>query len=54
MKNTSIWHKFFQQNCGYYDNISYKEDMDPHLQLGFANETNTELQELIAVCKDNL
>ena len=53
-RNASIGHTFFELNCGYHPQVSYKEDVDPHCQSKSADELSTELKELIIVCRKNL
>ena len=53
-KNASINYILFKLNCGYYLCISYKEDLDPRLKSKIAEELSFELQNLMAVCQQNL
>ena len=53
-KNASTSHMPFELNFGYYSQMSYKEDVDPHSQSNSAEKLSTELKELIIVCRENL
>ncbi len=53
-KNASIGHTHFELNYGYHPQASYKEDINPRSQSKSADELATELQKLIAVCRENL
>ena len=53
-KNASIGHILFELNCGYHLCISYKEDLNLHSKSKIAKELSFELQNLMAVCQQNL
>ena len=53
-KNASTGHTLFELNCGYYPCVSYEEDLDPRSKSKTAEELSSELQNLMAVCQQNL
>ncbi len=53
-KNASIGHTLFELNYGYHSRASYKEDVNPRSQSKSADELTTELNELMAVYRENL
>ena len=53
-KNASTGYTLFELNCGYYPRVSYKEDLDPRSKLKTAEKLSFELQNLMAVCQQNL
>ena len=53
-KNASTGHTHFELNCGYHPRVSYKKDLDPRLKLKTVEELSSELQNLMAVCQQNL
>ena len=53
-KNASIGHILFELNCGYHPRVSYKEDLDPRSKSKTVEELSFELQNLMAVCQQNL
>ena len=54
VKNASSGHTFFELNCKYHLWVSYKKDLDPHSKSKIAKELSFELQNLIAICQQNL
>ena len=53
-KNASTGRTLFELNCGYHPRVSYKEDLDPYSKSKIAEKLSSELQNLIAVCQQNL
>ena len=53
-KNASTCHNLFEFNCGYYPQVSFKEDIYPHSRSHSANKRAKELKKLIEVCYQNL
>ena len=53
-KNASTSHTPFELNCGYHPRVSYEEDLDPRSKSKTAEELSSELQNLMAVCQQNL
>ena len=53
-KNASTDHTLFELNCGYHPRVSYKEDLDPCSKLKTAKKLSSELQNLMAICQQNL
>ena len=53
-KNISTGHTLFELNCGYYPRVFYKKDLNPYLKLKTAEELSSKLQNLMAVCQQNL
>ena len=53
-KNASTGHILFELNCGYHPRVSYEEDLDPRSKSKSAKEPSSELQNLMAVCQQNL
>ena len=53
-KNASTGYTLFELNYGYHLCVSYKEDLDPRSKLKTAEELSSELQNLMAVCQQNL
>ena len=53
-KNVSSGHIFFKLNYGYYPCVSYKKDLDPRSKSKTAEKLSSKLQNLIAVCQQNL
>ena len=53
-KNASISYTFFKLNYGYYLYISYKKDLNPHSKLKTAKKLSSKLQNLMAVCQQNV
>ena len=53
-KNMSTGHMSFELNCGYYLQVSYKEDINLRSKSKSADKLLTEIQELIIVCRKNL
>ena len=53
-KNASTGYTSFKLNCGYYPQMSYKEDVDSRSQSKSADKLSAELRELIIVCRENL
>ena len=53
-KNASIGHTLFELNCGYHSCVSYKKDLDTCSKLKTVEELSSELQNLMAVCQQNL
>ena len=49
-KNASTGHTPFELNCGFYPQMSYEEDVDPHSQSRSADKLSAELRELMTVC----
>ena len=54
VKNASTSHTFFKLNCGYYPRVFYKEDLDLRSKSKTAEELSSKLQNLMAVCQQNL
>ena len=54
VKNASTSHTSFEVNCGFYPQVSYKEDVNPCFQSKLADKLVTKLKELMAVCRENL
>ena len=52
--NMSTRHKFFELNCGYHLQISYKEEVNSCFQSKSADELSAKLTELMVVCYKNL
>ena len=53
-KNANISYTPFELNCGYYPQMSYKEEVDSHSKFKLADKLSVELRELIIVCQENL
>ena len=53
-KNASTGHTSFELNCGYHPRVSYEEDLDPRSKSKTAEELSSELQNLMAICQQNL
>ena len=53
-KNASIGHTSFELNCGYHSQVFYKEDLDPRSKSKTAEKLSFELQNLMAICQQNL
>ena len=53
-KNVNTDYTPFELNCGYHPCISYKEDLDPRSKSKIAKKLSSKLQNLIAVCQQNL
>ena len=53
-KNASIGHMLFELNYGYHPWVFYKKDLNPHSKLKTAEELSSKLQNLMAVCQQNL
>ena len=53
-KNVSTSCTLFELNCGYYSQISYKDNVDFCFKLKSANKLLTELRKLMIVCCKNL
>ena len=53
-KNASTGFTPFELNCGYYPQVSYKENLDPRSQLKIAEELSSELRNLMAAYQQNL
>ena len=53
-KNASTGHTSFELNCGYYPRVFYKEDLDPRSKSKIAKELSSKLQNLMAICQQNL
>ena len=53
-KNISTSYTFFKLNCRYYPHIFYKEDLDPCSKLKTVEKLFFELQNLMAICQQNL
>ena len=53
-KNASTGYTLFELNYRYYHCVSYKEDLDPHSKSRTTEKLSSELQELMAVCQQNL
>lgn len=53
MKNVSIGYIFFELNCDFYSQVSYKKDVDPHSSLKSVDWLVIELKELIIVYREN-
>lgn len=53
-KNANTDHLFFELNCGYHPQTSYKEDIDPQSWSKWADELANKLMKLITACKTNL
>ena len=53
-KNASTGHTPFKLNCGYHPRVSYKEDLDPRSKSKTVEELSSKLQNLMAVCQQNL
>ena len=53
-KNASTAHTPFELNCGYYPYVFFKKDTNPRSWSKTADELSVELQELMAVCCENL
>ena len=54
VKNTSTGHTLFELNCGYYPQMSYKENVEPRSQSKSADKLSIKLRELMIVCQKNL
>ena len=53
-KNASTGHTLFELNCEYHPCVSYKEDLDPCSKLKTVEKLSFKLQNLMAVCQQNL
>ncbi len=53
-KNTNTGHIPFELNCGYYQIVSFEEDVNPHSRSHFANKLAKELKKLKEVSCQNL
>ena len=53
-KNASTGYILFKLNCGYHPWVSYKDDLDPHLKSKIVKKLSSELQNLMAICQQNL
>ena len=53
-KNISTGHTSFEFNCKYHLRVFYKKDLDPYSKLKIVEELSSELQNLMAVCQQNL
>ena len=53
-KNASIDHSPFELNCGYHPCVFYEEDLDPYSKSKTAKKLSSKLQNLMAVCQQNL
>ena len=53
-KNASTGYTLLELNCRYYPCVSYKEDLEPHSKSKTAEKLSSELQNLMAVCQQNL
>ena len=53
-KNASIGHTPFELNCRYHPWVSYKKDLDLCSNSKTAEELSSKLQNLMAVCQQNL
>ena len=53
-KNASTSYTPFKLNCGYHPCVSYKEDLDPRSKSKTVEKLSSELQNLMAVCQQNL
>ena len=53
-KNANIGHTPFELNYGYYPRVFYKEDLDSCSKSKIAKELSFKLQNLMAVCQENL
>ena len=54
IKNANTGHTPFKLNCGYYPWVFYKKDLDPHSKSKTAEKLSSKLQNLMAVCHQNL
>ena len=53
-KNASTGHTSFELNCGYHPWVFYEENLDPRSKSKTAEELSSKLQNLMAVCQQNL
>ena len=53
-KNASTGHILFELNCRYHPCVSYKKDLDPRSKSKIAEELSFKLQNLMAICPQNL
>ena len=53
-KNANTGHIPFKFNCGYYSRVFYKKDLDPRSKSKTAKKLSFELQNLMAICQQNL
>ena len=53
-KNASTGHTLFKLNCGYHPCVFYEKNLDLRLKSKTAEELSFELQNLMAVCQQNL
>ena len=53
-KNTSTGFTSFELNCGYHLRVSYKKNLNPHLQSKIAEKLSSKLRNLMAACEQNL
>lgn len=53
-KNVSISYTFFELNCNYYFQISYKNDVEFHSKLKLADKLSAKLRKPIIFCCKNL
>ena len=53
-KNANTGHTSFKLNCGYHPCIFYEEDLDPRSKSKTMKELSSKLQNLMAICQQNL
>ena len=53
-KNANTGHTPFELNCRYHSCVFYKEDLDLCSKLKTTEKLSSKLQNLIAVCQQNL
>ena len=53
-KNASTGHTPFELNCGFYPQVSFKDDVNPYSRSCFANKLAKKLRELMDICHQNL
>ena len=53
-KNSSTGHILFELNCGYHPCVSYKKDLDPYSKSKIVEELSSKLQNIMAICQQNL
>ena len=54
VKNASTGHTPFKLNCGFYLQVSFKDDIDLCFRSRFANKLVKDLRKLMDICQQNL
>ena len=53
-KNTNTSHTCFELNCGFHQQVFFRDNVDPCSRSHSANKLVKELKELIDICQQNL